>query len=494
MLAFAIDRHNQEPIYIQLKHHLIRQIENGILAPGDRLPATRDLAEQLGIARISVVSAYEELKAEGYIDAHVGRGTFVAERNAGLLPEIGVGVLAGTARAQNAALRDLMRLAERPGVIDFSQGTPAESFLPVDLIRRALDTVLVRDGAAAIAYEAPEGYPPLREAITQMMARLGIAISPDEVLITGGCQQALDLAVQALLNPGDVLLTSNPTYAGMLDITQARGVTPVGVPVDAEGMQTDMLETLIVEHRPRLLYVAPTYHNPTGTVMPLHRRRHLLDLAARYRLPILEDGVYEDLDYVGTPPSPLKALDEADLVLYASSFSKILLPGLRVGYLLAGGRLYRRLARVKQAADVCTPALNQRATHVVLESGQFNEHLAQVRVACQARREAMLAAIDRCLPEARYLAPAGGLYLWLELPHDGPTATELYLQAIRSGVAFAIGALFYTGGQDTHHLRLNMVAHPPEVIEEGMRRLGAAWDELVAEYHPPERSRTTPFL
>ncbi len=493
VLQITLDRDSEEPIYLQLKQHLIRQIDGGLLSPGERLPATRDLAEELGVARISVVAAYEELKAEGYISARVGRGTFVAARSDDLSGAAS-GTLAGTGRPLNATLRDLLSLAGRSGVIDFSIGTPAESFLPVQLIRRAINAVLERDGAQAIAYEETEGYPPLREAIAHMVGRRGIRTDASEVLITGGCQQALDLAVQALLNPGDVLLTTNPTYPGMLDIAQARGVTPVGVPVDAEGMQTDPLESLIVEHRPRLLYIAPTYHNPTGTVMSLHRRRHLLELAERYRLPILEDGVYEDLTYEGSPPAPLKALDENDIVLYASSFSKVLLPGMRIGYLLAGGRLYRRLARVKGAADICTPSLNQRAIHLALVSGQIAEHLTYVHALCRTRRAAMLEAVSTLLPAARWVEPPGGLYLWLELPHDGPTATELFLHAVQTGVAFAPGSLFYTDGGGASHLRLNMVANPPEEIAEGIRRLVAAWESLSAGYQQPERQRSRPFV
>lgn len=495
MLPIALDHHSEEPLYRQITRHLASQIEAGVLEPGTRLPPTRDLARQLGVARISVVAAYEELKAAGYISAHVGRGTFVVGRGAPMEPpESGIAALTGTGRSQAAPLRDLLALAERPGVINFAQGTPAESFLPVDLIRQAINTVLERDGAAAIAYEVTEGYPPLREAVAAMVARMGIRINAEEVLITGGCQQALDLAVQALLHPGDVLLTSNPTYAGMLEIALARGVTAVGVPVDADGMQTDLLESLIVEHRPRLLYIAPTYHNPTGTVMPLNRRRHLLDLAARYHLPVLEDGVYEDLTYAGAPPPPLKALDEQGIVLYASSFSKVFMPGMRVGYLLASGRLYRRLVRVKGAADICTPALNQRAIHLVLTSGQIAEHLIHVQALCRTRRAAMLEAVATYLPQAQWVEPAGGLYLWLELPHDGPTATELYLHAVQEGVAFAPGPLFYTDGQGAYHLRLNMIAYPAETIREGVRRLGKAWRELATGYHPPEREHSVPFV
>jgi DNA-binding transcriptional MocR family regulator len=491
MLSFALNREGQEPLYNQLKRHLVSQIENGILAPGDRLPATRDLASQLGIARISVVAAYEELKTEGYITSQVGRGTFVAERSPG---DPSTAPLTGALSPRNAPLRELLALAERPDVINFSHGIPADSFLSVALIREALDAVLVRDGASAIAYEAPEGYLPLRELVARRVTSLGIDVTAGEVLITGGCQQALDLAVQALLKPGDVLLTSNPTYTGILDIAQARGVTVLGIPVDADGMQTADLENLMVQHRPRLLYLAPTYHNPTGSVMPIHRRRHLLDVASRYWLPVLEDGVYGELSYIGDPPPPLKALDEHGLVLYASSFSKVLLPGMRIGYLLAGGGLYQRLARVKRAADICTPALNQRAIHLALANGQLDDHVARVRVACQQRREAMLDALARHFPETRWAPPAGGMYLWLELPADGPTSTELYLHAVRSGVAFAMGPLFYTDAQGSHQLRLNMSAYPPDAIQEGIKRLAGAWRELAASYVPTDQASVVPFL
>jgi GntR family transcriptional regulator/MocR family aminotransferase len=492
MLPIALDRDAETPIYTQIKHAIIRQIADGLLAPGDRLPATRDLAAELGVARISVVAAYDELKAEGVIHAHVGRGTFVSERVD--TPADPRGVLAGTARPQGGGLRDLLRLAGRPGVIDFSGGAPPDSFLPVDLIRAALDEVLARDGASAIAYEEPAGYAPLREAVAGMVRARGIDAAADEVLITGGCQQALDLAVQALLNPGDVLLTTNPTYAGMLDLARARGVTPVGVPVDAEGMQTAALEALIVEHRPRLLYVAPTYHNPTGAVMPLHRRRQLLEIAARYRLPVLEDGVYEDLSYTDDPPPPLKALDTEGLVLYASSFSKVMLPGMRIGYLLAGGRLHRRLTRVKAAADICTPSLNQRALHLTIKRGAVAEHVARVRKVCRVRRAAMLDALTAHLPAAAWDVPSGGLYLWVALPPDGPAAAELYVRAVEAGAAFAPGPLFYVDGQGGHHMRLNAAAHPPEVIDVGIRRIAGAWHDLAAHYEPPGDMARVPLL
>lgn len=496
-LMLNLDREAQEPIYQQIKHHIVKQIEMGLLTAGDRLPPTRDLAEQLHVARISVVAAYEELKSDGVITAAAGRGTFIAERQE-MQEAYPVGTSrVGVMRSQNAALRDLLQLAARPGVINFSTGAPAEDFLPVNLIRDAINTVLTRDGASAVAYESTEGYPLLREAIAASLRTQSINTSANDLLITGGCQQALDLAVQALVGQGEVVLTASPTYAGMLDIAQARGMVVVGVPVDQYGMQTDTLEAMIAEHRPRLIYAAPTYQNPTGTVMPLYRRRQLLDIAAHYHIPILEDGVYEGLSYSGTVPPSLKAMEtdaENGLVLYASSYSKIFLPGMRVGFLAASRRLHARLSRVKRAADVCTPALNQRAMHLVLESGALWEHLTYVQKTCQVRRAAMLDALKRFLPEAVWNEPLGGLYVWVQLPEDGPASTELYLESIKAGAAFAMGPLFYPDGRGSHHLRLNFTAQPPDLIEQGMHRIGSAWRMLASEYRKPEESARTPFL
>lgn len=483
--GFSLDKDKKaEPLYRQLIRAIREQIAHGDLSPGDRLPPTRDLAEMLGISRISVTAAYTELQDAGLLEAHPGRGTFVA----GSVQE-SIDPRALPSVAANPVAQSMQRLAGRPGIIAFSGGAPAEEFLPVAAIRRSIDAVLERDGAAAVAYEETEGYPPLRKIVSEYSASIGIRCAPEQVLITGGCQQALDLAIQALLSEGDVLLTTNPTYLGILDIARIRRVGVIGVPVDDQGMRVDTLDAVIEAHAPRLIYIAPTHHNPTGTVMPLHRRRQLLRSAARSGIPILEDGVYQELSYGGEPPPSLKALDEDHTVIYASGFSKIVLPGTRIGYLITESEAWERILCVKQAADICTPGLNQRAMHHFLQSGALVGHLDRVRRACHERRDVALDAARRYLPgEARWSAPPGGVYLWIELPHDGPTAAELYVNAIQHGVAFAIGALFYTEQREgAYFCRLNFAAQPPDQIEEGMRRLGAAWYELAADRLPTAR-------
>ena len=490
MDEILIAKDSVEPIYQQLARQLRLQIESGRLGPGDRLPPTRDLARRLKIGRISVVNAYSQLQDDGLIAAHPGRGTYVTGQRT---PPAGSGLRWPQIGMPNVSMRELTRMARQPGVIAFSGGTPPEEFLPVEALRSAINTVLDRDGAAAVAYEDAEGYPPLRACVSEYVTSLGIQCHADDVLITGGAQQALDLVVQALLGEGDRLATSNPTYLGILDIAHVRRVIPVGVPVDAEGLRIDALQTVLEEQRPGLIYIAPTYHNPTGTVMPLHRRRQLLQLARRYNLPVLEDAVYHELGYAGAPPPPLKALDEDGIVLHASGFSKILLPGTRIGYVIADGDMHDRLARVKQAADVCTPGLNQRAMHLYLASGALIGHLNRVRAELRTRCEAACEAAQRHLPPgSRWMKPTGGLYLWVQLPDDGPTAAELYVTAIQHGVAYAIGTLFHTDGSGNRHIRLNFATQPPARIEEGFRRLGEAWQAWQANYGPAVRR--TPIL
>ena len=487
-MAIVIRRESVEPIYQQLVRHFRTQIESGHLPPGERLPPTRDLARQLGVGRVSVVHAYAQLREEGLVVAWPGRGTFVAGQRTAA-EQNGETATWHPTHLWSAGLREMTRLAQQPGVIAFNGGAPPDEFLPVEALRQALNAVLSRDGAAAVTYEEPQGYQPLRQSVAGYVSSLGIQCSADDVLITGGTQQALDLVVQTVLSAGDGLVTGNPTYLGILDVARVRRMVPVGVPVGPEGMRLDALENVLRERRPALIYVTPTYHNPTGTVMPLHRRRQLLALAAQYGALVLEDAVYHELGYQHTPPPPpLKAIDEDGVVIHASGFSKILLPGTRIGYLIASGAVRERLVRLKEAADVCTPGLNQRAMQLYLASGALSGHLQRVRAELHARCEAACAAAESYFPQGTHWnTPGGGLYLWVRLPDGGPTAAELYATAIQHGVAYAVGTLFHTDGSGGRHIRLNFAAHPPARIAEGFKRLGAAWHAWQRAFAPTVR-------
>lgn len=497
-LVVPLDRDSEEPIYRQLIRHVRAQIESGTLTAGTRLPASRDLARQLNISRISVVNAYAELRAEGYLSAHAGRGTFVAgerENGASVPSSNGNGSqhsIIEQPSSPDRSLREMMRLSRKPGVINFSHGAPPMEFFPVHHLKDAINTVLDRDGSKALGYEVTEGYGPLRASVRDYVSALGIRCSSDHILITGGTQQALDLVAQAVLSEGDILVTENPTYLGMIDVARTRRVQVHGIAMDDEGIRLDMLENFILDHHPRLIYVMPTFQNPTGRVMPIHRRRQLLSLATEYNIPILEDGVYHEFRFEGEAVPPLKALDENGIVIHASGFTKNLLPGMRIGYIITDGPHYERIVRVKQAADISTPGLNQRAIHLMLERGVLAQQLERNNRELRRRRDVALAAASKYLPPGSYWnTPQGGLYLWIELPKSGPTAAELYISAIQMGVAYAIGNVFYTNSCGSYRIRLNYAAQRPADIEEGIRRLGRAWRELACDYAEMEK---TPLL
>jgi DNA-binding transcriptional MocR family regulator len=318
---------------------------------------------------------------------------------------------------------------------------------------------------------------------------LGIHCSPDQVLITGGTQQACDMVVQALLSEGDLMVTENPTYLGMIDIARTRRVQIHGIDVDEGGIRLDMLENFILDNRPKLIYVMPTFQNPSGSVMPLHRRRQLLNLANHYQIPVLEDGVYQELRFEGESLPPLKALDDTGIVIHASGFTKMMLPGLRIGYIITDGPHYERLVRVKQAADISTPSLNQRTMHMLIQRGVLAQQLERNNRELKRRRDVAIAAAQKHFPPgSRWNVPQGGLYLWLNLPKTGPTSAEVYITAIHMGAAYAIGSVFFTNNCGSHRMRINFGSQKPADIEDGMKRIGRAWREVACDYDVMERS------
>jgi GntR family transcriptional regulator/MocR family aminotransferase len=494
-------RESTNPLYLQIKEQLQGRIEGGALLPGTRLPATRTLATDLGVSRVTVVNAYAELEAEGWVRAHVGRGTFVSdprrrEQAVRETPYDWASTLLGPGGVSaSSMLADMLDLARHPDLISFAMGAPATDLLPVRDFREAINRVLRRDGGDALQYDEAAGYEPLRTAITRMLAGEGNRPSVRDIVITSGSQQGLDLATRVLTAPGDLVITGSPTYLGALDVFRSNGVEVIGVPVDEDGLRVDVLEDVVLSRAPRFIYTIPDFHNPTGVTLRLDRRRRLLRLARRYDIPILEDGVCSELRYEGSSVPSLRALDGGEHVIAVNSFSKFLLPGIRVGYMVVPQRLRERLIRGKQAADLFTSSLMQRALAEYLDSGRLGDHLDTIRRAYRRRRDAMLAGLARHMPAGtQWTCPQGGLCLWMRLP-ESISAGELYLIAIDHGVAFALGSVFFPKDPDPSSLRLNFAAHPSARIEEGLARLGRAVREHLTgsvDGRARQRSRTAP--
>lgn len=468
----TLNRDSPEALYQQLFNHFKGRILGGEMKPGTRLPASRTLADELYISRTSVVNAYTALENAGLIVTRERRGLFVVDK----LPTLYAEWILSDGDFVPSSAASVSHTYDFPALISLSTGSLPVDFMPVGAMRRALNAVLDRDAGAALSYEPTEGYKPLRHAIADQLHSRGMSVNPDQILITGGCQQAIDLAVQSLVPPNGLILTTDPTYVGLIDIARTRNLELVTIAWSEQSIDLDALETLIQERRPHLFYLMTTFLNPTGAVLSMQQRRHLLALIDRYHLPILEDGVYDGFDYESASLPSLRALDDTGLVLYASGFSKTVVPGTRIGYLIASEQLYTRISRVKQAADVCTPGLNQRAMTELLRSGQLAAHLEMVRHACQHRRDALLAALTHYANGIwHWTTPQGGLYIWVELPSYGPTAVELLDWASHNRVDFAVGISFSPNGNWPYHLRLNFSSYPARVLEEGIRRLWIAW-------------------
>ncbi len=388
-------------------------------------------------------------------------------------------------RMQSSVIRDLLKVATQPDVISLAGGMPAPELFPLEEVAQACLRVMDSRGPDALQYSITEGYPPLRQFIVDKMSRYGIVASVDNVLITCGSQQALDLVGRVMLDPGDVVVTGAPTYVGAIQAFGAYQASFASVPLDDDGMMVDLLEEKIIETHPKFIYVLPNFHNPGGVTLSPQRREKLVSLARQYGVPIIEDDPYGELRFEGEHLPPIVVIDatrNADRaqgyfkgdVIYMSTFSKTLAPGLRLGWIVAPVEVVTKLVHAKQGADLHTSTFNQMVAYEVVAGGFLDQHVREIRDTYRQRRDAMLAAMERYFPEGvTWTRPQGGLFLWVKLP-DGIDSLELLDEAIEQKVAFVPGTAFYADGRGHDALRLNFSYCPTDVTEEGIHRLGNA--------------------
>lgn len=390
-----------------------------------------------------------------------------------------------TAYMRRSAIREILKLTQRPDIISFAGGLPAPELFPVERIREAACTLLEKRGAEALQYSTTEGCNDLRDWIAARMSRSGLQLTRDNILITSGAQQAIDLVGRVLLNDGDHLMLENPTYLGMLVAWRPYNLRFSVAPTDAEGMLVDQVEYMLARN-PKLLYLVPNFQNPQGVTLSRERRIQLLNFLQRYGVAVFEDNPYGELRYSGDPIPSLFELD-AQLrdgsisdghVIYAGTFSKILAPGLRVGWIAAPEVVIDKLVQAKQAADLQSSTFSQILTYEVCKDGFIDGHIEMLRSVYRERRDVMLAAMERYFPEeARWSKPEGGLFLMVSLPEHLDSA-ELLKEALNHKVAYVPGTDFYIeGGHNT--FRLNFSNAQPTMIEEGIRRLGVLLKDVV---------------
>ncbi|MGE5235040.1 MAG: PLP-dependent aminotransferase family protein [Acidobacteriota bacterium] len=486
-MDIAIDRTSSVPIYVQISQQIRALITSGSLPAGFRLPPERRLASALGVTRGTVLAAYRELRADALLDAHVGRGTVVLPQRFQGGPATRIGIAwselfrAGAGRAQDPLVRDLLELTERNDVVSLAVGLPAPELMPLATLHHLLDEVIAETGAAALLHCPTEGHTPLREAIAEVMATRGIRVTPAEVLVVSGAQQGLDLAARVFLDPGDLVVVEEPSYFGALQAFRTAQARFLPVAADEDGMRTDLLEAALRRHRPKLIYTLPTFQNPSGHVMSLDRRRHLLELATSFQVPVLEDDPYSELRYEGEPLPSLKALDDAGVVLHLSTFSKALFPGLRLGWLLAPRPAIRQFALVKQVADLHSSTLGQCLIERFLRRGYWGPFIRACRAAYAARRDTMLSALAAEAPAGMtWRRPEGGFYLWSRLP-DGTGMTRLLTRAAEAGVAFLPGRACFVNEPGADFIRLSFSLSDEGRIRDGIHRLVTAIRESTGQ-------------
>lgn len=389
------------------------------------------------------------------------------------------------ARMNPSIIREILKVTEKPGVLSMAGGLPSADTFPVEAIQAACDRVLSHQSKEALQYAASEGYAPLRDWVAQRMNALGLKATPDQVLITSGSQQGLDLVGKLLCDAGAPVAVETPTYLGALQAFTPYEPLFASLASDDQGPLPSAIEALPHDAPgTRFSYLLPNYQNPTGRVMSQARREAVMEASRRAGVPVVEDNPYGDLWFDQPPPQSLSAL-WPEGSLYLGSFSKVLTPGFRLGYIVAPSELYPKLLQAKQAADLHTPGFNQRVVHEVIKDGFLDTHVPRIRALYKANRDAMADALRQHLPRGcDWRSPEGGMFFWIRLP-EGLDAMALLPRAVDAGVAYVPGAAFYAHQPDPRTLRLSFVTLTPALIREGVEKLGRVLHEALAMAEAP---------
>jgi 2-aminoadipate transaminase len=497
MLPLQLQPQSHIPLYIQLRDQLRALVHTGELRPGDRIPASRELALHLGVHRTTVANAYAELESEGLIQGHVGRGTFIR----GLAdtfkitpppPAIPATGANGTVRWESLFSDErgeeaLSRLTDGIPLegISFVLARPDGDYFPLAAFRNCCNTVLKREGAKILQMGPSDGYGPLKEVLVELLRGEGLQMHSETLLITDGCQQALDLICKAFLRPGDSVVMENPTYPGAIAIFAGARVRCLGVPVKTDaggkvngnpsispGVDLQALEATLLANRVKLMVLTPDFQNPTGTSLSLAARRKVLEIAARYQVPVVEDHIYARLRLGSEKMPSLKQLDRSNVVIQIDSFSKMAFPGLRVGWCIAPENVIERLRLVKQTTDLHTDQLAQAALAEFTRRGLLGRHLNKMRKIYGRRLSVLEESLKKQMPEGvRWTHPDGGMCLWVDLP-PGFDASELLFHVRERGVLFAPGRYFYFQNPQPNTLRLGFAGLDERRIARGVATLG----------------------
>lgn len=477
-MKIKVDKSNRTPLYKQISGQIQAQILSGEIPEGFQFPSERQLADMLGVNRTTVLNAYKELKADGLIASHVGRGTIAARGGNG---EISQGsyqkepmweyLFSDYMKNRDGFdINKYLEIANQKDVISFAAGIASFENLPVRAFEGIEQGLLSNPKELLVSPVA--GFSSLRKALSSYMQKRACFCQPSEIMVTSGSQQGIDLVARAFINPGDIVLIEEPSFFPAIQAFHAMGAKLMAVPMEEDGMDVDILEQLLSRYRPKLIYTMPTYHNPCGVTMCTAKRVRLLELANKYAVPILEDDPYSELTYEGETIAPLKSMDRSGYVIYLSTFSKTIYPGLRLGWICANKKLIQQLSDIRQLMDLHSSCISQQIAEHFITSGEMDEYLTFIRGEYCERRDMMSAALSRYAPPGfSWNMPDGGYYLWCKLP-DGISAPTLASKAAENGVAILPGTPSYLVKQKgENYIRLNYTFPPKNQIIEGVKIL-----------------------
>lgn len=469
-MHIEIQRNADISITKQIYQSILDHIRSELVEEELQLPSVRELSKQLGVSLVTVVKAYQKLDQEGYITSVQGKGTFIrktkvqeSERKESTHSyDWQLSVQDYLPRSQFA------RFHQVPERIHLSSSMIDPGLLPNRYLEQEIHKMFSENPKVLSQYGEIQGDQALRQAMVEYLQRLDLPTSPENILVTSGSQQGIDLIARTFVGPGDVVVMEAPTYPGAIDVFRGRGATILTVPVDRDGMRIDLLQNLCDKYKPKIIYTVPTFHNPTGAVMPTKRRRQLLEIAKSTQCLVIEDDPYSEIYFDRKPPASMKSLDEDGHVIYLKGLSKILAPGCRIGILTAYGPIFKRLLAAKANTDLGSPLLTQKAILPFISSKRMMDHLKKLRTALKIRRDLVLEILTQHAPEeVSWFIPKGGLNVWITLPSWIHT-DHLLLEAKKEQITFLPGSACYPTEQENHHLRISFSYMKEQQLQQGV--------------------------
>lgn len=461
--SLHLDRESDEHLYIQLFREIKKRILSGELKANHKLPPIRRFANELGVNNITIVNAYRILEEEGFVYKRVGSGTFISPNNeATLINHIGE-------NSDNRESKKDVRVDDN--AINFASGTPNAELFPVADFKEVINEVLDRDMGHAFGYQDSQGFYPLRQSLVSYLDHYDIKTTAENIQIISGAQQGIDLVSKALLKHGDVVFVEAPTYTGAIATFKSRGAQIVEIPMESDGMDLECLNEALKKYKPKFIYTMPNFQNPTGYSYSLDKKNALMEIADKYRTLIIEDDYASELNYNDVEKKSLKSMDKDGSVILIKSFSKILMPGLRLGFMIIPIRFSQKILVAKHTSDISTSGLTQRAFDLFIRKGMWEKQLDIMYEVYKKRYKQMLVSIEEYLPSVVTChLPDGGINFWFELP-DSCDARLIYEESANRGVAIVPGDLFYSGKLHNNAFRLSTASLYPDAIDIGMEKL-----------------------